>query len=628
MDQQQHNWSRLLSTLIGLLLILMPFIFDPRLVNPQSFDRFVIPRDTVFLLGCVVLVTAWVIRSIWRGNWQDFPFHVKTWLHRPRLFVVWEGCLGIFLVLACLSLTVTTLLPFSVAALQALWLGCLCYFVVSRCVSFPHLLFLLRIQVLLAGVVGLHCLLQHYDSDPLTWFITGIRVTEKSAGYIGNVGHAGAYLAVAIPLGLALLGASSALTLRAALIGAVGLACAGLFIIGSRGGFVDLIFGLSVLTVLSRPVFFRPAILSGWWGVSIGAGALVIVVWLALPWIQATRTWDEAQISWQRIVQGEWDRVSGMRFYHWQVTWRMVQAHPLTGTGIGTFAHNIGHYKIRFNAVRDPAGGMPHRAHNEFLQVWAEMGTPAFVVALMGTLALLGWGRQVSRQQTTPRPERWVAIGLTAGLATSLPSALVNFVFHVSVTALPVILCAAGLGILAHQAQVQAETFTQRERSLLPIVHRPWFRLSCSLGVTILALLLVHQILRPLRGLYAENQGDRLLTIADTYPVSEDSLPLLFATAEQRYHQALDIYPHSLPAYIALGYAQLRQQKYAESSASLKRALRYVEAGEVYSLLGTNYFEAGKLREAEEAFQTSLKLKYTEGAQRWLEKVRAAIAQS
>ena len=215
-----------------------------------------------------------------------------------------------------------------------------------------------------------------------------------------------------------------------------------------------------------------------------------------------------------------------------------------------------------------------------------------------------------------------------------------DFVFHLSVTALQAILCASGLGIYGQRLGVQRDVPERKveqaqalqgqgaeglKRSPLfrttPVpLHRRWPGLTLSFCVALLTLLLAYQTLRPFWGLYAENRGDLLLYIAEKHQVPEDKLPLLLAEAEQAYRRAVDIYPHSTAAYLGLGYTQLRQQKYEEGIANVKRALEYVETGEIYNLLGEAYFETGDLKAAEEAFEKSLKLRATGDAHRWLER--------
>ena len=71
----------------------------------------------------------------------------------------------------------------------------------------------------------------------------------------------------------------------------------------------------------------------------------------------------------------------GFRVWTWRGTLRMAQAHPLLGTGLGT-------YEIAY--PRYAFVGFTRMAHNSYLQLAAEAGVPA-LVWLVGTLGVLAW---------------------------------------------------------------------------------------------------------------------------------------------------------------------------------------------------------------------------------------------
>ncbi len=73
----------------------------------------------------------------------------------------------------------------------------------------------------------------------------------------------------------------------------------------------------------------------------------------------------------------------------WTVGWRMVQAHPLNGVGVGQFQTSAVHYLIAPGTIRrsDLIIDTPKVAHNIYLQVLAETG----VVGLVPFLIILGF---------------------------------------------------------------------------------------------------------------------------------------------------------------------------------------------------------------------------------------------
>jgi O-antigen ligase len=73
----------------------------------------------------------------------------------------------------------------------------------------------------------------------------------------------------------------------------------------------------------------------------------------------------------------------------WTVGWRMVQAHPVSGIGVGQFQTSAVHYIIAPGAIKrsDLIVDKPKVAHNIYLHVLAEMG----IVGLIGFVAILGF---------------------------------------------------------------------------------------------------------------------------------------------------------------------------------------------------------------------------------------------
>jgi O-antigen ligase len=73
------------------------------------------------------------------------------------------------------------------------------------------------------------------------------------------------------------------------------------------------------------------------------------------------------------------------RIRAWKVALRMIEAHPMFGVGFNRFSEN--HLTYEPNPTLGQLSGHSALvAHNSYLQIWAEGGTPAFLLylALMG----------------------------------------------------------------------------------------------------------------------------------------------------------------------------------------------------------------------------------------------------
>ncbi len=128
-----------------------------------------------------------------------------------------------------------------------------------------------------------------------------------------------------------------------------------------------------VMTMLARPVTKKPVLAF--------LGAVLIVLGTMTASELSIPHWftDGAQTieSFQTASVDEPNHLSGSRFMIWKSTIEMFVAHPLTGTGIGTFFIYYPEYR---NPLDDSAGYM---AHNDLLQFAAEMGFMAPILAVL-----------------------------------------------------------------------------------------------------------------------------------------------------------------------------------------------------------------------------------------------------
>jgi O-antigen ligase len=177
-------------------------------------------------------------------------------------------------------------------------------------------------------------------------------------------------------VGGTILAASLAVTLRGApllraLAGGASLLCAaGIFLSLSRGGLVALGFSLLAAVVVAGRRWRLQAI---GLAVVIAAGAFVYFGFYA----------DETAAS--RVTS--FGNGTG-RTDIWTVGWRMVQAHPINGVGVGNYRTASIHFLLEPGALqRDEfIVDKPKVAHNTYLQVLAELGTvgAALFLAIIG----------------------------------------------------------------------------------------------------------------------------------------------------------------------------------------------------------------------------------------------------
>src|SRR5438067_766626 len=159
--------------------------------------------------------------------------------------------------------------------------------------------------------------------------------------------------------------------LRLAAGAAAALCAAGIFMSLSRGGLVALGFSL-VAAVLVAGRHWRGQALA--LAVLIAIGAFVYFGFYASP-TAASRVTSFGSGTGRTSI--------------WTVGWRMVQAHPANGVGVGNYQTSAIHYLLEPGALQcdEFIVDTPKVAHNTYLQVLAELG----IVGLTLFVAIIGF---------------------------------------------------------------------------------------------------------------------------------------------------------------------------------------------------------------------------------------------
>lgn len=183
-----------------------------------------------------------------------------------------------------------------------------------------------------------------------------------------------------------------------------------LYLSGSRSAWIGFAAGMVVVSgLLGLRRGIRRALLL----LLVALAALLVVgllAWFFLPLVQ------------ERILDALKQNV---RINLWRDTLTMIAAHPLWGTGPGSFRWVYPHYWHHLKIYIDP-----EFAHNEYLQLAAELG----IAGLLLMVATLGWLVvrliRLIRQGDTERGDYLIA-GFVGAFAASAVHAVFDFNFHI-----------------------------------------------------------------------------------------------------------------------------------------------------------------------------------------------------
>jgi O-antigen ligase len=195
-------------------------------------------------------------------------------------------------------------------------------------------------------------------------------------------------------------------------------------------GFLATIGSLFVMGALAAGGGF-----SGWkrWIPASVAGVAAVAGFLFLP--------VDPLISRFASLASSEEITSDTRAVIWRESTQLVEAFPLTGCGLGAYESCFLRYKTvaPMNTV--------NYAHNDYLQIAAELGIPAFLLGMALVLRVFWSGMRTAESDVGP-DERCVALACTGSMAAILLHSFTDFNLYLPANAM---LMAWVMGIAARR---------------------------------------------------------------------------------------------------------------------------------------------------------------------------------
>lgn len=407
----------------------------------------------------------------------------------------------------------------------------------------------------LVTAVGLLRLLEGSDEGLYARLLTGpFGYPNAMAGFLLLAGGAA----------LAMVREGRSPAIRAGAMAAGGLALVGLLLTRSRGAWLAAGAGFAVWAVVECRT---------WWPrrrvwLLLGGGSLLAAL-LSLSW-----TWGSIPSNLWRLADRP--EVSSL-LWRWQIlqwTWAMAQDHPWWGMGPGAFPVALTQYqRIPYVSGENP--------HNLYLELAAEYGLPAAILAVLILLGFLGRVRAAIQRTPAQHPARWRLAVLLATLVAFALHSLVDLDWS-----FPSI--AATAATMLGLASAHLPRMFPRE------VHaRPLWRGTFILLLLVAALLSVTRY-------YAST----LVSWARLALASRDA-----ALARQDLTWALRLNPVSYPAHHWMAWARLLSGDPRGAAEVAERATRIAPSDpNSHYLAGEIAAASGRWNVAEDRFRAAVEM--------------------
>ncbi|MBA7521770.1 hypothetical protein ES705_13881 [subsurface metagenome] len=585
-------WTNAVEASIIALAILIPLAFYPyltRIFNPA--------KELVFEFLVIIGLMFWALRMV---SQEKIKF-----IRSPLDFSV------IAFMAICIFSFFWSDSPFITLKELPLFLtGPLLYFIITNNINNnKQINHILGVMLIVGGLFGIYGILQYQGIDFSFWIRNLGR--NKVFGLFGNVNYFAEYLIVLLPLAISLFFVCINKVYKILLLGGI-LAIGGSIILTfTRGSYLAI--GISsifmfFLYLSSQGKSFIKEHKKIF--VFILAFIILVTFLFALPNPLNEPGTAISKIKERiSITQLTKDYSLRRRFATWKFTTMMIKDHPILGSGLGTFKYNSLNYQAKFFDQRENRSFYPYgiadKAHNEYLQLWAELGIIGLGVFLWLIITYFNYGIKLLKRIEN-KYKQGIIIGLMGGVIAVLIDAIFGFPLHLPATLL-LFWLTIGLTIVTIKTEVNADEtnlkqkdFDIAEKKVENInlnkkqkktedkdndnIYR--FKPILYLSIILLAVILSISIARPF--------------IAQTYwykgfkEIEKEN----WDKAIKIYEEALRWDPYLGPIYYDIGKILQNKELYGISREYLEKAEKYIDHPDLPLDLALIYLKSGMLDEA------------------------------
>ena len=567
------------TTIIG-LIILVPIIIHPRCISV-----FGPAKEFTFEALVIIGLMFWVLKIIDR---EEIRF-TSSPLNLPILS---------FIAICVFSLIWSNSFFVSLKELPLFLAGPLLYFIIVNNIRGEKQIDrIIGTIVLIGAALGIYGIFQYNGIDFSFWKgnVGGLKVF----GLSGNEGYFAGYLTLPLSLTISLFFASKNRNRKI------------LFLIGilAMGTTVILTFTRSSYPVLSVSLifmFFLFLLVRGKEFIKENKKTfifLLIVIILAVSIFIIPTPLSKTGTVISRIKVGvsitQLINVfsSGRRTAIWKFTGMMIKDHPLLGSGIGTFKYNDLRYQAKFFEQGDNRSiyryGLAEQAHNEYLQLWAELGTIGLAIFLWLIIAYFNYGiRYLKREKDEQK--QGLMIGLMGAVVAFLIDSFIWFPLHLSANVSLLWLFIGLTMVIGLEKNARSASKSKRNNiyKFKPVLYIVIILLTAFLCIT---------VARPFVACTYWYYGDR-----EVYNQN-------YGKAIKMYESGLKWDPYLGVLYYNLGAFFMRPDLYDTALTNFEKSAKYFDYRDLPQNLATIYLAKGELDKAIDEFKQAISYQRREG---------------
>ena len=580
LDYNYSLWTNAIELTIIALIISTPLVFYSYLV--QIFNP---AKELAFNILVIIGLMFWFLKMT---SQEEFKI-TRAPLNLPVLA---------FMVICPLSLFWSNSPMVSLLEFTLFLAGPILYFIVANNVKNEFQINrLLAILLFISTILGIYGIFQYNGIDFSFWKANVGR--NQVFGLFGNVNYFAEYMIVPLPLAISLFFACRNRVHKVLLLVGILAMSGSLILTFTRGSYLAI--GISSLFM-----FFLYLASRGKNLIKEHKKIFIFVLVVALL-VTGLFIFPNPLNKSGTVISKIKGRISISQFTSgsslkrreaiWGFTTLMIRDHPLLGSGLGTFKYNSLSYQAKFfgqgeNRLLYPYG-IARESHNEYLQLWAELGIIGLGIFLWFIITYFNYGLKTLRRIKDDH-KRGIIIGLMGSIVAFLVDAIFWFPMHQPANiilfwlALGLTISIGGKGISTADQEIKKEKTPNKERKgnkNAESTDNTIFRFKPFLYIVIifLSVMLCVIVACPFISQVYEFYGVKHAKKAE------------YDTAAKYFQEALKWNPYFGMMYYNLGQIISQKGIYTLAIENFEKAEKYMDHPDLPSRLAYLYFKKGQL---------------------------------
>lgn len=576
---EYNIYNNLLTIFLKLLLLSVPLFTYKYVYN------FRVNQETGLKLFTLIAIAVWLVKII---NSEEY-FLKKTKLDLPLILFSLVLVLSLFI-----SKTKTVSLQEFIIFLSYILIFFLITNNLNNKLDFNSFIILF---FMISSLVSIYTIIQYYGLDPYLSDLHSLTSTIGQKNWISN------YLAMIFPVAFSYFLLEQTKKNKIIYFVLLAVLYTTLMICQSRGIWISISLTIILaIYIIIKFKFYEIFKRNKKWLF------LLLVTFLIITIIYSTdNPLNKSAITVpQRAIStfDEQDPSINTRLLMWKTTFEMIKEKPLLGSGIGTFKMNYLDYQAEFlkdNPYYVKYSGKAGEAHNEYLQMWAEIGIIGLGIFIGIILMFYNLIINYLKKNDNDK-EKIIVFGLVLGITCFLIHCLFTFPLHVP--ALGVTFFALlGLTVIYTRKINLPKTDSDNRQKEFKLKNKG-IKIALTILVSVFMIWVINLVaIKPYIAELYYFKGMR-------YNVDKNytkSLPNL------QYAVQLD--PYNGRILHALGTTYYNLNIFSKAEEILQEAKKYMIDVNTFYILGLNYSKLNMFEKAEKEFKHAIYLdpKFTEG---------------